>query len=84
MNLVAEGDEQEPLLGGGIPDGQEVGLLSDLVNRAVDVVDRHLGDLTGAHIKKNKKKKHTHTHSHKTHIHTTHTHTYTVQRTACT
>ena len=60
VNLDADGDDQEPLLGGGVLDSQEVGLLGDLVNCAVDVVDRHLGgDLIGAHIKHKRQRKNT-------------------------
>ena len=51
MHLVADGDEQEPLLGGGVPDGEEVCLLRDIADCAVDVVDRHLGgDLLGVRL----------------------------------
>lgn len=42
VDLVGDGHEQEPLLGGRVPDSQQVRLLGDLPDRSVDVV---YGDL---------------------------------------
>lgn len=42
MYFIGDGHQQEPLLGCRVPDGQQVSLLRDLSNRAVDVIHGHL------------------------------------------